>query len=152
MKKLLISLILWISIIYPVSSSVSLIHKINSQNAEYRNRVIYVLTDFISQIKKDDVKFWPFKVLRVLDWDTFEIDYFWEKEKVRVYWIDTPEKKEEWYTEASEFARNLLLNKEVYIKRINRDRGSFGRLLREVYIDDVNFWELMLERWYAEVY
>ena len=154
MKKILISVIVWITIIWmPLTHSwLSFVDKVNSKNSEYRNKVIYILSDIISQINKDDIKFWPFKVLRVLDWDTFEIDYFWEKEKVRVYLIHTPERKEVWYEQANKFARDLLIWEEIYIKRIDKDRGSFWRLLREVYINDINYWDLMLQKWYAKLY
>jgi len=150
MKKILISAILCLTIVIPVNAW--LIEDINEASSEYRNRVIYFLTDFISQIKKDDVRFWPFEVKRVIDWDTYEIDYFWEKEKIRVYLINTPERWEEWYEEATQFAEEMLLYEDVYIKRIDKDRWSFWRLLREVYIDWVNFWELMLDKWYAKLY
>ena len=154
MRKILVSVILWITILWiPLTHSwLSFVDKVNGKNSDYRNKVIYILSDVISQIKKDDVRFWPFEVLRVIDWDTFEIDYFWEKEKIRVYLIDTPERWEEWYEEATQFAEDMLLYEDVYIKRIDKDRGNFWRLLREVYIDWVNFWELLLEKGLAELY
>jgi len=154
MRKILVSVILWITILWiPLTHSwLSFVDKVNGKNSDYRNKVIYILSDVISQIKKDDVLFWPFEVLRVIDWDTFEIDYFWEKEKIRVYLIDTPERWEEWYEEATQFAEEMLLYEDVYIKRIDKDRGNFWRLLREVYIDWVNFWELLLEKGLAELY
>ncbi len=146
-KYILLFTILLLPITY---SNTSLIESINQENAEYRAKIVYAVMSILSQINKDDIQLWPFMVTHVIDWDTIEIDYFWEVEKIRVYKIDTPEKKEEWYTEASEFARGLLLGKDVYIKRIDKDRGSFGRLLREIYIDGNNYWDIMINKWYAE--
>lgn len=156
MKKIIIwILILTFALILikgNVNSNSWFVDRMNLKSAEDRNEVIYILSDVISQIKKDDIKFWPFEVIRIIDWDTFEIDYFWEIERIRIYLIDTPERWEEWYEEAKEFAEDMLLYKDIYIKRIDKDRGSFWRLLREVYIDGINFWELLFKKGYAEIY
>lgn len=150
MKKILTILLL--TTVSFASANTSFVDKVNQRDWDYRNKIVYILSDVISQIKKDDILFWPFEVTRIIDWDTYEIDYFWEKEKIRLYWVDTPEKWEVWFTEATDYAISLLLNEEIYLKRIDSDRWSFWRLLREVYIDDINFWELLLKNWYAGIY
>lgn len=138
--------------LYSYKQQNELIQKINTLDNHKRNKIIYFLYDFISQIEKEDIYFWPFEVIRVIDGDTVEINYFWEKEKIRVYDIDTPERKEPWYEEAKQFAINLLLNEEIYIKRIDKDRWSFWRLIREIYIDWVNYWELLIKKGHAQRY
>ena len=130
----------------------SFVDKVNKQSIEYRSKVVYILYDIIYQIDKTNMLLWPFEVVRVIDWDTIEIDYFWEKEKIRFYAIDTPERWELYYEEATEFTKEYLLWNNIYIKRIDKDRGNFGRLLREVYIDWVNFWDLLQKKWLATDY
>lgn len=148
-KYILLFTILLLPITY---SNTSWIESINQENAEYRAKIVYAVMTILSHINKDDIQLWPFMVTRVIDWDTIEIDYFWEKEKIRVYWIDTPERIEPMYNEVNNYTKELLLWKNIYIKRIDKDRGSFGRLLREIYIDGNNYWDIMINKWYAEIY
>lgn len=78
-------------------------------------------------------------VVRVIDGDTFEIE---TKEKVRMIGIDAPETVAPrrpvgcFGTEASNYAKKLLLNQEVKLVKDISDKDSFNRLLRYVYLGD----------------
>jgi len=72
-------------------------------------------------------------VTRVIDGDTIEIEggYY-----VRYIGIDTPEKGEPLYGEATEANRNLVEGKKVYLEKDVEDKDEYGRLLRYVWVDN----------------
>ncbi len=77
-------------------------------------------------------------VLRVIDGDTFE---YYDADsakilKVRLLCVDTPEKREEGYEEATAYLRSLILNKQITLKASVNDKDKYGRLLRYVYVQD----------------
>lgn len=81
------------------------------------------------------------QVLRILDGDTIEIRYVsggeavvGHIEKVRYLGIDTPEKREPGGAEATEFNRVRMEGQTVRLVRDGRNRDSFGRLLRQVFV------------------
>lgn len=116
-------------------------------------------------------------VTRVIDGDTVEVEFAnGEEDTVRLIGVDTPETSlgdvspdeyegipdtqaaqdhlYNWGQEASQYATSELEGKEV---RIVTDpdgdrRGSFGRLLAYVYVDETNFNLALLENGYARVY
>lgn len=86
-------------------------------------------------------------VTRVVDGDTVDVDIdlgfsvVLKKQRVRLYEIDTPEsrtrdKEEKKFGLASkEYLKNTLLAaKNIYL--ISYDKGKFGRILGELFIDD----------------
>lgn len=80
-----------------------------------------------------------YRVLRVVDGDTVEIDYQGKATDVRLIGVDTPEtvhpsKPVEAYgKEASNFTKNLLIGESVYL-RFEVDRTDrYGRLLAYLY-------------------
>ena len=78
-----------------------------------------------------------YKVVRVVDGDTFSATNGKEKTKIRLIGVDTPEtvhpnKPVEAYgIEASRFLKNLLKGEEVYLKITSKDK--YGRTLAYVY-------------------
>ncbi|PEL24362.1 thermonuclease family protein [Bacillus toyonensis] len=83
------------------------------------------------------------KVTDVIDGDTFvgDIHIFpfgitLTNQHFRVYGVDTPERKEEGYYEATEFTAHLIHDKELTVKVIEKD--AFGRWLTTVMIDEYN--------------
>ena len=93
--------------------------------------VAYPVEDFSGDI--------AYRVLRVVDGDTVEIDFQGKATKVRLIGVDTPEtvhpsKPVEAYgKEASNFTKNLLIGEFVYL-RFDVDRtDNFGRLLAYLY-------------------
>ena len=98
-------------------------------------------------------------VKSVYDGDTFTVEIDGKEEKVRVLGIDTPElKKGKKDTcrgeEVADFAKNLLEGKAVILEKDSQssDRGYFGRLLRTVEVDDLDFGLVMLMTGNAKVY
>lgn len=80
-----------------------------------------------------------YRVLRVVDGDTVEIDFQGKATKVRLIGVDTPEavhpsKPVEVYgKESSNFTKNLLIGESVYL-RFDVDRtDNYGRLLAYLY-------------------
>lgn len=77
-------------------------------------------------------------VVRVIDGDTFE--YYDGNSgkilKVRLLCVDTPEKRDEGYEEATDYLKSLILHKQVILSSSVTDKDKYGRLLRYVYIDD----------------
>lgn len=93
--------------------------------------VAYPVEDFSGDI--------AYRVLRVVDGDTVEIDFQGKAAKVRLIGVDTPEtvhpsKPVEAYgKEASNFTKNLLIGESVYL-RFDVDRtDNYGRLLAYLY-------------------
>jgi len=72
-------------------------------------------------------------VTRVIDGDTIEVE---GGVKVRYIGIDTPERGEPHYFEASEINRNLVQGERVRLEKDIEDKDEYGRLLRYVWVDD----------------
>lgn len=89
------------------------------------------------------------KVTRIIDGDTLEIS---TGDKVRLICIDTPEKNEAGYQEASNYLRNLVLNKEVKLEKDTSETDRYGRLLRYVYINETFVNELIVKHGYGKTY
>ena len=77
-------------------------------------------------------------VTRVVDGDTFVVDLAGGEEKVRVLGIDTPERDECGYAEASAAATRLLRGATVTLNAdpTQDDRDRYGRLVRSVQLPD----------------
>jgi hypothetical protein len=74
---------------------------------------------------------------------------------VRLNGIDTPEMKgkedeKKVACEAQQFVSNLILNKYVSLKNIKNEK--YGRILADVYIEDIHVNELLLKEKYAIPY
>lgn len=105
----------------------------------------------------------PFRVVRVVDGDTFDIaasDATTGKDmtRIRLWGVDTPEVKHggapDMYfgPEAKTFAERVLAGRNVYIVLAPNDtRGKYGRLLAYVYLGRGGgmFNEMLLEQGYA---
>ena len=71
-------------------------------------------------------------VLNVIDGDTIEVQVEGQRETVRYYGIDTPERDEPCYEEAKQ-RNEELAGRHVLLVADARDRDSGGRLLRYVF-------------------
>ena len=76
-------------------------------------------------------------------------------EKIRLACIDTPELKGRRADpipakKARDFINDLLVNEEVYIKRITNDR--YGRTVAELFKNNINVQELLVKKDLAKVY
>ena len=89
-------------------------------------------------------------VARVVDGDTVVLE---NGEKVRFVGINTPEKWEYYYGEATQGLRDLVEYKLVILKRDVSDRDKYNRILRYVYLEDDTFVNaLMVDGGYAKAY
>lgn len=81
------------------------------------------------------------KVVRVVDGDTIVVDRGRGEEKIRFVLVNTPETKHpkkgvEFYgKEASDFTKNTLSNKTVYLQKDVSETDKYGRLLRYIWIE-----------------
>lgn len=87
-------------------------------------------------------------VIRVTDGDTLELS---SGEKVRLIGINTPEKNQPYFEEAKKALENLVLSKEVMIKKDVSEVDSYGRILGYVYRGDVFVNQKMIEDGFAVV-
>lgn len=102
-----------------------------------------------------------YKVIKVVDGDTFEVSFSGKKDKVRLIGVDTPEvvdprKPVQCYgREASAKAKSVLTGQEVILKSdpTQSDRDRYNRMLRYVYLKDGTFFnKLMIQEGYAHEY
>lgn len=81
------------------------------------------------------------KVVRVVDGDTVVVDRGRGEEKIRFVLVNTPETKHpkkgvEFYgKEASDFTKNVLSNKTVYLQKDVSETDKYGRLLRYIWLE-----------------
>ncbi len=99
-----------------------------------------------------------YKVVRVVDGDTFIIDYNGKEERVRLIGIDTPESvhpSEEKNTEegikTSNYTKERLEGKMVKIELDVQHRDKYGRILAYAYIDGNMYNKELLELGYAKL-
>ncbi len=88
-----------------------------------------------------------FTVINIVDGDTIDIDVpdaAYEKTRIRLWGIDTPETKSKKYgkmyfgPEATEFTTKLAMGKKVtvYLDETKKNRGKYGRLLAYIRLPD----------------
>lgn len=97
------------------------------------------------------------QVNRVVDGDTFyghliaeDLDLILPDRHFRLLGVDTPERKEEGYKEATEYTHNMIMGKTVEVTL--HGFGGFGRILAMVYVNDVCLNDSLLAENLAEVY
>jgi hypothetical protein len=94
-----------------------------------------------------------FQVTRVVDGDTFKIVYDGEATSVRILGIDTPERGEPGFEEATAALRALIAGRVVRLAfPEDRKRDSFGRLLATVHVNGLDVGDVLLRRGLAERY
>jgi endonuclease YncB( thermonuclease family) len=76
-------------------------------------------------------------------------------EKIRLACIDTPELKGKRADpipaeKARDFLNNLLINEEVSIRRITKDR--YGRTVAELFNGNINIQKLLVDKGYGQIY
>jgi len=100
-------------------------------------------------------------VTGVYDGDTITVDIdlgmdTWKMNvKMRLARIDTPEMRgaeKEAGKVVRDYVRGMLLNKDVVIKTEKDKTGKYGRYLAEVFIDDMNVNDHLLEEGMATEY
>ena len=79
------------------------------------------------------------KCVRVIDGDTIEIILqlgfeTYAKRRVRLLGVDTPERGQDRFKEATEFTRKCIEDKDIYVQTYKSD--VFGRYLANVWYED----------------
>ncbi len=87
------------------------------------------------QPSPDAASFQRADVLRVIDGDTIDVRLAGVEERVRYYGIDTPERGERCFAEATE-RNEALVGDTVLLLPDARERDAFDRLLRYVFTED----------------
>ncbi|MDF2548799.1 MAG: hypothetical protein K0R93_3697 [Anaerosolibacter sp.] len=99
-----------------------------------------------------------YKITKIVDGDTIEIDYNGTKERVRLIGVDTPEsvhpdatRNSEYGKVASEFSNKQLDGKTVTLEFDVQERDKYGRLLAYVYVDGIMYNKILVSEGYAKV-
>lgn len=139
----------------------------------YENNIIKIDRNYMDdscEIKWEDTQEFTFpikggRVIKVYDADTITIASKLPYDEsplyrlsVRLNGIDTPEMKgkdisveeKEAAKSAREFVYNLVFNKFVRLENIESEK--YGRILADVYIDDIHLNELLIKERYAVKY
>jgi endonuclease YncB( thermonuclease family) len=111
-----------------------------------------------SVLVNSDYPYGKYKVTRVVDGDTIEVDFNGTKEKVRLIGIDTPEsvhpdkdKNVEEGKLVSDYTKEKLEGKEIALEFDVQERDHYGRLLAYVWVDGVMYNKQLLIVGYAQI-
>jgi len=89
-------------------------------------------------------------VTRVIDGDTIDIDIGSKVHRVRYIGMNTPERDEPCFDEATEANIDLVAGKTVKLVKDVSETDRYGRLLRYVYVGDVFVNHALVAEGYAE--
>jgi endonuclease YncB( thermonuclease family) len=89
-------------------------------------------------------------VLRVVDGDTVDIEINGERQRVRYIGVNTPERDEPCYEQATQANIDLVLGKTVRLVRDKSETDRYGRLLRYLFVGDIFVNKVLVEQGYAE--
>lgn len=89
-------------------------------------------------------------VLRVVDGDTIDVEIKGERQRVRYIGMNTPERDEPCYQEATQANVELVQGKVVRLVKDVSETDGYDRLLRYVYVGDVFVNEELVRLGYAE--
>lgn len=76
----------------------------------------------------------PGRVVGITDGDTTSVMHEGTAEKIRLYGIDCPERRQAFGTRARQFTSSLAFGKEVMVKATGKDR--YGRTIADVILPD----------------
>lgn len=88
-------------------------------------------------------------VTRIVDGDTIVIE---GGERVRLLDIDTPEKGQPCYSNATLRLKQLIYGKDVLLKSRGDDKDTYGRLLRYVFVNSTDINLQMVREGWAHLY
>jgi micrococcal nuclease len=90
-----------------------------------------------------------FEVSQIIDGDTIKLS---NGDRVRLIGINSPEKEQFYYSEATDKLRELIGNGPVTLKKDVEDKDQYGRLLRYVYVNETFVNLEMVKTGYATAY
>ena len=95
------------------------------------------------------------KVYNVVDGDTIDVEIdlgfkIYTRQRIRLNRIDTPERGELAYTEATNRLKELILDKEITL--VTTKISKWGYYLGDIYIDDQDINQIMLTEKLARPY
>ena len=90
-------------------------------------------------------------VTRIIDGDTIEVDIAGILYRVRYIGIDTPERNQPGYDEATLANRDLVGGRTVELEKDISEIDRYGRLLRYVWVNGEMVNALLVESGYAQV-
>jgi len=93
---------------------------------------------------------WQGKVVGISDGDTITVLHNNKGEKVRLYGIDTPEKRQDFGNRAKQFTSNMVFGKYVEVDPVTKDR--YSRTVGLVYINGQCLNEELVRAGFAWVY
>jgi len=93
---------------------------------------------------------WSGKAVGVSDGDTITVLHDGKGEKIRLYGIDTPEKRQAFGKKAKQFTSSMVFDKTVEVETKDTDR--YGRTVGLVYINGESINETLIKNGYAWVY
>lgn len=97
----------------------------------------------------DDFQEGTYRVARVLDGDTIELE---DGTRVRYAGVDAPETNETYNLSSTKLNQELVGGKDVLVVPTQERWDQYGRLLAYVYVGDVFVNEKMIEEGYALLY
>lgn len=89
-------------------------------------------------------------VTNVVDGDTIDVSMNGTEYRVRYVGVNTPERDEVCYREATNANSALVMGQTVTLVRDTSDTDRYGRLLRYVYVNGVNVNAELVRQGYAE--
>ncbi len=101
-------------------------------------------TKYSNDTKKQTIN----TVTHIVDGDTFDIA---SGQRIRMIGIDTPERGEYFYKEASIRLKELIDGKEVILIKDVSETDRYGRLLRHVYLNGVWINKQMIDEGFAKL-
>jgi endonuclease YncB( thermonuclease family) len=90
------------------------------------------------------------RVVTVIDGDTIDVLIGGDRYRVRYIGIDTPERDEPCYADASNANAELVAGRTVRLVKDVSDTDRYGRLLRYIYVDGVFVNETLIREGWAE--
>ncbi len=91
-------------------------------------------------------------VARIIDGDTIEIENNETSYNVRLLGINTPERGEFYYKEATEFLKGLILNKTIKLEFTSDRYDKYGRVLAYIFLENENINVKIVEEGFANYY
>lgn len=110
---------------------------------------LILLGRFVEEVAIDLVPDARFEVARVIDGDTVELQ---GGDRLRLLFIDTPERGQPFYDSATALLDSLTINQKTSLSFGRRQRDGYGRLLAVVVAGAVNVNQRLLERGFANIY